>query len=104
MHPAVFELKKRLQERYRDRLERFLVFGSYARGEHTPESDIDVFVTLKGDVTSAEENDIYNIAFQIDLEYEVLFDMKVFSEKEITHSIIGATPFVETVLQEGIPM
>ncbi len=46
MHPAIHELKKRLLDRYGERLVRFIVHGSYARGEHTPESDIDIMISL----------------------------------------------------------
>ncbi len=102
MHPAIFELKKRLEERYGERLVRFIVFGSYIRGENTPESDIDILVTLKGEVDSKTEIGIWEIALDVDLDYDVVFDVKVFSEDEIQNSIIGATPFVENVFAEGI--
>ncbi len=102
MHPAIHELKKRLLDRYGERLVRFIVHGSYARGEHTPESDIDIVVTFKGKVDSDMEWEIWNIAFDVDLQFDVVFDVQSFSEEEIQHTIIGATPFVETVLEEGI--
>ncbi len=102
MHKAVLELKKRLQEQYGDRLVRFMVFGSYARGEQTPESDIDIFVTLHGTVDGKTEFAIWDISYEIELEFDVILNVKVYSEEDIQHTIIGATPFVETVLEEGI--
>jgi len=104
MHPAVLELKKRLQDRYGDRIVRFLVFGSYARGDNSPESDIDVFVALFGKVDWKTEIDIFDIAYEIDLEYDILFDVKVFSEEDIQSTILGVTPFMEAVLREGQPV
>ncbi len=104
MHPAVLEFKRQLQERYGDRLARFLVFGSYARGENTSESDIDVFVTLKGNVDRKIEDEIFDIFFKIELEYDVILDVKVFSEDELQNTVLGSMPLVEQVNAEGIPI
>ena len=40
------ELKSGLEKIYADRLKGFYLFGSYARGEADPESDVDVLVVL----------------------------------------------------------
>jgi predicted nucleotidyltransferase len=44
-----------LREIYGDRLQRLILFGSHARGEARPESDVDVMVVLEGPVTSIKE-------------------------------------------------
>jgi predicted nucleotidyltransferase len=61
------EHKHDLSNRYS--LESIAVFGSYARGEQRPESDIDILVDINGDI---------GIEF-IDLadEFENLFEQKV---------------------------
>ena len=41
------DLRARLGALYGDRLVRVVLFGSYARGEATPESDVDVLVVLR---------------------------------------------------------
>lgn len=104
MHAAVHELKKRLQERYGDRLCRFLVFGSYARGDNAPDSDIDIFVTLEGKVDRQTENEIFDMYFPIELENDVVLDVKIFSEEDIQNTVLGAIPLVENVLSEGVPL
>ncbi len=101
MHPAVLELKKRLQDRYGDRLVRFLVFGSYARGEQTPELDIDLFVTLQGIVDTKTKFTIWDIAFDIELEFDVILDVKVHSEENLQNKVLRITPFVINVMKEG---
>jgi predicted nucleotidyltransferase len=44
-----------LRKIYGTRLRRLILFGSQARGEATPESDVDLLVVLEGPVTSIEE-------------------------------------------------
>jgi len=51
----ISELRMRLQAVYGDRLVRLIVFGSEARGEADPDSDIDVLVVLKGPVRAGLE-------------------------------------------------
>ena len=104
MHEAVLELKKRLQHHYGNRLVRFIVFGSYARGEQTPDSDIDILITLKGKVDWNLEREILHLTYKIELKRDVLMDIKVYSEEDIQHTLLGATPFMENVMEEGIPV
>jgi predicted nucleotidyltransferase len=49
------ELKARLVELYGERLERLVLFGSQARGDAEPDSDIDVLVVLRGEVRTGQE-------------------------------------------------
>jgi predicted nucleotidyltransferase len=49
------ELRRRLEDLYRDRLVRVVLFGSQARGEGEPWSDLDVLVVLKGPVRAGDE-------------------------------------------------
>jgi len=43
------ELRKGLEDLYGDRLDRVILFGSQARGEEGPDSDIDVMIVLRGE-------------------------------------------------------
>ncbi len=49
------ELRQRLEALYRSRLVSLILFGSQARGEAVPGSDIDVMVVLSGPVAVGEE-------------------------------------------------
>lgn len=102
MQPVIRAFKKVLQDRYGDRLVRFIVFGSTVRGEATPESDIDILITLKGTVDWKLEQAIVRLANRIEMEYDIILDLKVFSEDDIQNTLLGATPFIETVLEEGV--
>jgi uncharacterized protein len=50
----IADLAGRLRTRYGDRLERFVIFGSRARGDASEESDIDLLVLLEGPPESAD--------------------------------------------------
>jgi len=52
---ALHEARQQLVEYYADRLKHVVLFGSYARGETHPESDVDVMVVLTGEVDHAKE-------------------------------------------------
>lgn len=49
------ELKRQFQALYGDRLVKMLLYGSHARGDAEPGSDIDVLVVLRGPVSLCEE-------------------------------------------------
>lgn len=49
------QLKQHLIELYGDRLEQLVLYGSQARGDATPDSDIDVLVILNGCVNPGDE-------------------------------------------------
>jgi predicted nucleotidyltransferase len=57
---ALEELKGALVEVYGERPEGVYLYGSYARGDFTEDSDIDVLLVLKGDVKpGAEITDLF---------------------------------------------
>jgi uncharacterized protein (UPF0332 family)/predicted nucleotidyltransferase len=49
-------LRDRFRAAFGDRLHRLVLYGSYARGEATPESDIDVLVVLEGEINSEDRD------------------------------------------------
>ena len=63
------DLKASLVNLYGDRLFAMILFGSQARGEATPDSDIDVMAVLNDPVNVAEE--IYRMS---DIRYRFLND------------------------------
>lgn len=48
MRTALLELKQALVQMYGERLEGIYLYGSYARGDFTQDSDVDVLVVLRG--------------------------------------------------------
>jgi predicted nucleotidyltransferase len=55
MKSALAELRRRFEALYGERLVQMILFGSQARGDAEPGSDIDVLVVLRGEVSPCEE-------------------------------------------------
>ena len=55
VQPILNELRQRLETLYGPRLVKIIVYGSLARGDAEPGSDIDVLVVLQGVVQPGEE-------------------------------------------------
>jgi len=53
--PTVSEIMRSLHELYGDRLAYITLYGSHARNEATPDSDIDILVVLHGNVKPCTE-------------------------------------------------
>jgi len=54
--PTIFVLlREYLQQEYQERLDRIILFGSHARYEATPDSDIDVLIVLQDPVDASQE-------------------------------------------------
>jgi uncharacterized protein len=67
--PILNELKRELQELYGDRLVKLILFGSHARGQANPDSDIDLLAVLKSPVSQVQE-----ISYMSELCVKILLD------------------------------
>jgi uncharacterized protein len=94
------ELRARLEELYGERLERLVLFGSQARGDAEPDSDIDVLVVLKGELKYYEEIErTGDIMSEVSLKYDtVIIGVWVSSEEYAACNI----PLLRNVYREGI--
>jgi len=95
------KLKKILFQRFGDITDRIILFGSRSKGTAQPDSDYDILIVLKTDYDWIMENDILDACYQIDLEYNLLTDIKIISLQELT-SLKGKQPFIVTAVTEGI--
>jgi uncharacterized protein len=85
---------------YGDRLTHVILFGSQARNEAQPDSDIDILVVLKDDVDSwTEIKRTGEIVTQLCLEYTVVICCIFISE--IQHQA-QQTALLRNVSQEGV--
>jgi len=94
------ETRIELQNIYADRLKEIILFGSYARGDYSSESDIDLLVVLDHLSDLAAEREKYVPAVcRISLKYDTVlsvipFDYQTYHTKK--------TPLIMNVHKEGV--
>lgn len=101
--PAVVrEARDRLRLMYGDNLRCVILYGSHARGEATPESDIDLVIVLD-DFQDAEREleRMSPIASELSLQHDVLISLLVMRAWEYGQR---NTPLLLNVRREGIPV
>ncbi len=94
----VREFKQAVAEKYT--VSDICLFGSNARGEATEDSDIDIFLQI-ADLTTKIEQDVYNMAYELELKYDCVIDVILLSDAVVrTHA--GYLPIYRNILREGV--
>jgi predicted nucleotidyltransferase len=96
------ELRRSLDAIYGERLSRLILFGSHARGDAEPGSDIDVLVVLRGPVNAGEEvARTGGIVAELCLRHTEVVNC-VFMEEDRFAKRQG--PLLRNIRKEGIPI
>lgn len=78
-----------------------ILYGSFARGDHKPDSDIDIAVVLYSNMENGEKSEFLHWNAELDLKYG-----KVFSIVDINKSQIDqwgkVLPFYKNIQNEGV--
>ena len=94
-------LKKILMKRYGTGTELYL-FGSVVRKDYNRESDIDILVLFPGEVNTSLKEEIIDLAYEIELEYDVVFGIVVRSKEFWVSAKAAAMPFHQSVQSEAV--
>jgi uncharacterized protein len=96
--PAIDAIVTTIAERFRPR--RIILFGSRARGDHRPGSDIDLFIEMEvePDIEGRERVRRIHRAFD---PYPCAMDIIVYTPEEVATRKQAAASLVSTVLREG---
>ena len=91
------------REILKSNLSKLIVYGSYARGDYKENSDIDVMILtpLSKEEIEKIENDIFNLAFDLELESGIVINPVLENETHYKYWL-GALPFYNNVEREGI--
>lgn len=98
---ALQRLKDSLKIKIREDFVELKLFGSKARGDARPDSDIDVLVIVKSDDWHVSDL-VYEIVTDILIEKGISISPKVISEKNFKIQKEEGIPFVKNVVREGI--
>ncbi len=95
------ELKEGLVRIYGDRLKGVYVYGSYARGEERPDSDIDVMIVLDDYQSYGKEIDrTGELVSKLSLEYGISISRVIMKEVQWKES---DTPLLRNIRIDGVP-
>lgn len=96
------EFKAEIEPLYGRKLQHILLYGSWARGEATEDSDLDVVVTLDGPIISGQEIDrMIDIITDVNLKYGVL--LSVYPVSESDYNKVNS-PLLMNIRKEGVPV
>ena len=84
-------------------LRKIILYGSYARGDYTENSDIDLMIltTLTDEEIERIEEKIYDLAFDFLMDYGVGISVVIKNEEQFNYWL-GALPFYNNVQREGV--
>lgn len=95
------EFREEVGKLYGGRLKNIILYGSYATGKATQDSDIDLAIVLEGDIAAGKEIDrMIDIVTDINLKHNVLISVYPVSEKNYTQL---NSPLLLNVRREGVP-
>lgn len=100
LHALSQEVKQALTDLYGDRLDRVILYGSYARGDFHAESDVDYLVVLRDEDVKGglEVRRMSSIIGTLSLKY--ITEVSVFPAAAQKYQA-GYTPLYQSVMKEG---
>ncbi|MGD8787169.1 MAG: nucleotidyltransferase domain-containing protein [Phycisphaerales bacterium] len=100
IEPILKEFREKAEELYGNKLKKIVLYGSYATGRATQDSDIDLAIVLEGEIAAGKEIDrMIDIITEINLSYGVLISIYPVSEKDY---IAVNSPLLLNIREEGV--
>ena len=98
------EIAAAAKKTFGEKLDSVILYGSYARGDYTPESDVDIMILVRG--IAPEElwkykDPIIRKESELGLEYDLLISATI-KDVETFNKYLDVLPFYQNVLREGI--
>jgi uncharacterized protein len=94
-------LRNLISMRLGEIVEKIILFGSRINGTSNNYSDYDILIVLNTDYDWKKEREIYDLCYEVSLEYDILIDVKVISNNEL-QTIRGMQPFIQNALESGM--
>lgn len=104
LHIILSEIAKTANETFGEHLDSVILYGSYARGDYTPDSDIDIMILVKGIVPEElwrYKESIIHKESELGLQYDLLIATTI-KDIETFTKYLDVLPFYQNVMKEGI--
>lgn len=95
------ELIEGLLNIFTDNIEAIILYGSVARNDSTPESDIDIAIIVKNDIDDETKARFIQWSAEFDLEHDRVFSIIDIQEENLK-KWGNVLPFYRNVQKEGI--
>ena len=97
---AIREATRMLKEKFP--VKEVILFGSKARGDDDPESDIDLLLLTTRPIHWRERHSIVEALFDIEMKYDVVISIIVNSVNDWQTGFSSLLPIHEEITQKGI--
>ncbi|MCL2717399.1 MAG: nucleotidyltransferase domain-containing protein [Lachnospiraceae bacterium] len=93
------------KEIYKNDICHVYLYGSYARGDFSNGSDIDIVAIVKGERKDLQEKlkQIWELSADMELDYEIIISPTVIPYEEFNH-YQNILPYYRNILKEGIEL
>ncbi|MEW6609069.1 MAG: nucleotidyltransferase domain-containing protein [bacterium] len=99
----VLEVRKRLENIFKNRLKSVILFGSHARGDYNSQSDIDIMALV--DLNNEELSKCYGVVtdaiFDLELEYGIIISV-IKKNYQNYNKYLDILPFYKNVSNQGV--
>jgi predicted nucleotidyltransferase len=101
INAAVNRLHSKLTEKFGRGIEIY-IFGSAARGDFKDDSDIDILVLVPFPLNNSIEEEIIDVAYDIELECDLVLGIVVYPIEFWLSSLAQSMPLYENIKKEGV--
>ena len=88
---------------FREDILQIILYGSVAKEEDTSESDIDIAIILKSELTNERRKEFISLSADLDLKYDRIFSIIDINKKRLDEWG-KVLPFYVNIQQEGISL
>ena len=103
MKQMLADVEKRMRDLFYQNLDAIILYGSYARGDFTDDSDVDIMVLVdeKEDDLKKHDDKITDIMVDLSLKYDIVISLYVQSVQNY-NKYVKMLPFYKNVQKDGI--
>jgi predicted nucleotidyltransferase len=105
IHNLISQYLLEIQNIYGSHLKSVILYGSYARGDYTSDSDVDIMilVDLKDEEIDKYSDSLSELGFEYNVDYDIWM-MPVVKNAEHFKYWASAYPFYKNVQEEGVTL